>query len=310
MLDREALRMIGVRDDDRVTLQAGPMPAGALLDALMRELASGLDQPVWEVKAGTILLTSDTGTEALRTLAVYDVRDLVSDQSLLADVRASRPMQGAEEPEDESATGATDSPAASFTPNAPAHELLLIILEHIDPDAWIDMGGTRATITDHNGLVIVSAPARLHRQFRDALRRLRRVQAVSVRMVVQVVDLPRDQFSQLNRQFPREGELVVAIMRSKEATICWQAQGTVAAGSALALRSSSEEREVSVDIQATYDRPSGRLQLTIAATMTNGSDRREARTDVAFQLGEGAAIIELAPAEPSSTARLVIVRPM
>jgi hypothetical protein len=311
VLDRESLRAIGVREDDRMTLQLGAIAVSSLLDALTRELASGLDQPMWEVHRGAIVLTSKNGTEALRSLAVYDVRDLVADAVLLGELRATRPAIPVAEDDDGNGVEADEDGEEGDIPViSKAHELLLIILEHLDPDAWVDMGGSLATITEHQSLVMVTAPGRLHRQFRDALRRLRDSQAHSLRLQVQVVDLPRTTFDRLSRQYQHEGELAVALSRGADASVRWQATGTVATGSTLALSSTSDDKSIEVDVKATYDRAAGQLHMEIKAKVANGADRREASTTVQFQLGEGAAILELAPAEVSETARVVVVRPM
>ena len=307
MLDREGLRAIGVRDDDRVSLQAGPMAASALLDALTRELASGLDQPVWDVHRGTIVLTSEDDTEKLRSLHVYDVRDLVADDSLLGELRATRAaVPGAAQ--GEAADVGEDEEEADLPVFSRGHELLLIILEHLDPDAWVDMGGSRATITDHEGLVVVSAPSRLHRQFRDALRRLRDAHVHELRLQVQIIDLPRAKLDELSRQFLHDGELAVALPRDRNAIVRWQTLGTVATGSTLSMRSSSDDKMVEIDLKATFDRVTGRLSMDVNATMEDGADKRNATTAVEFQFSEGAAILELPAAEVSNTARVLIVR--
>jgi len=316
LLDGESLRMIGVREDDRVTLRSSAMPASAVLDSLARELASGLDQPMWEVHHGAIVLTSESGTEAMRSLVVYDVRDLVADDSLLGELRATRakipvpPTARHEDKEEDVENDDEGAEVIAAPPLSHGHELLLIILEHLDPDAWVDMGGTRATITDHDGLVVVTASARMHRKFRDALRRLRQAQAHELRIQAQVIDVPRDTFDQLCKQYHHEGELAVALSRQSEAVVRWQTVGTVATGSSLSLMSASDASAMQVEVKAAFDRPTGELHMDIRALMEEGADRREASTSVRFQFGEGAAILELAPAKPSGTARVIIVRPM
>lgn len=319
MLDEESLRSIGVREDDHVSLRTGHVPASTALDALMRELASGLDQPTWEVHGGAIVVTSESGTHAMRSLVIYDVRDLIGDDSLLGELRAARaniPDFGAGDGDannddgEERPRAEDDAPMANTSNLSAGHELLLIILEHLDPDAWVDMGGSRATITDHQGLVAVTAPTRLHRQFRDALRRLRAAQAGELRLGVHVIDLPRQTLIALEKKYQHEGELAVAMLREPAAVNIWQAVGTVATGAALELASDSDDRTVRVEVKAIYDRTAGALRMDVAAAMTLGADHREARTTVAFQFSEGAAILELPAALPSDTARLVIVRAM
>jgi len=323
LLDPDPLRTIGVREDARVTLHTGQIPASALLDSLMRELAAGLDRPVWEAHAGTVVLTSQKGTEALRSLVVYDVRDLVSDDGLMREIQASRPAIEAPALDDEAAEEHTDDDTRAEKKGegdipevesghdvSRSRELLMIIMEHIDPDAWIDMGGSRATVTDHNGVVIVTACASLHRRIRSALTRLRAIQAHALRIGVYVIDLDRSAFEALGKSFPHEGSLAVALLRHPQTLVRWQSQGTVAVGSALELHSASENSEVSVSVRATFDRPSGRLRADIRAMTAHGADKRSAETSVQFQLGESAAIIELAAAEPTETVRVVIVRPM
>ncbi|NNM27034.1 MAG: hypothetical protein HKO59_13795, partial [Phycisphaerales bacterium] len=202
--DWRALDGIAVSRDDLVDLQLDNVSLATALAALVLQLGDAYDHPQIETHEGMIILTTDEAAAGMRLAEVYDVRDLLRDDTALARLRAATPpidppasIPAPDDPAEgdgDDGDGGDDESAGTPPPVrvlTPGERLMTLIADNVDPEAWLEFGGTRASITEHNGLLMVSAPATTHRRFHDVLRRLRRARPTGVTFTAAVVEVVR-----------------------------------------------------------------------------------------------------------------------
>jgi len=267
----------------------------------------------------------------------------VSKEALSVPPAADEDAAAAEEssdeaPEDEGGSGSDtksrdvddspDAPAAAGPPEFPlpelappagqapprpltaGEELMTLIAEHVDPEAWLEYGGSRARIGERNGVVIVTAPATTHRKLRDVLRRLRRANPSGVTLEAAIVDLPREVFARLARRYELSSSaLGRAIMLADDADLRWQATSVVALGDRLSAESEREGVAVKLALTPRFDRETGILRIEVEVRSSDGGDRRFVSTTVTIPLRQGGAAIELPGATAGPSVRLLVLIP-
>jgi len=337
--DWEALAGILVDEDDEVTLRLESASATTVLAGVAIQLGDDFERPTFEVYAGQVILTTLAGTEEMRSTDAYDVRDLLAAGGALEELRgregagrqtdaaaeagqregeagASRDVGGEAGGEaggdargavnvEELLAGAEEAP-----PPTPGEELMLLIAEHVDPEAWLELGGGRARISEREGVVLVTASATTHRQFRDVLARLRRMNPRGVAMDAAIVDVPRSVVEELTGRFgPGSAGLARAVMDLAEGKPVWQAVSTVALGEQWTVESARGEIAVTVRLTPRFDRETGLLGMAVEARSVEGADRRSVRTTAALQAKGGAVVVELPSATAGARARVLVVIP-
>ena len=325
--DWETLRRLGIRQTDQVWLRLDRTSASTVLAGLALAQGDEFGRPTFESHAGQIVLTTVEATEAMRLVDIYDVRDLIADESLVQGLRERLPIEppetiGDESPSEDAAPedpGADDSPlapsveellseSAAPPPPTPGEELLLLISDHVDPEAWINFGGSRARISERDGVVFVTAPPTTHRKFREVLRQLRMADPASVTIEAAIVDVPREAFGRVVRLFDRStSALVRAIRAESSGTVLWQATSVVAMDELLRVESGDGDVQVTLDLRPGFDRDKGSLIMTVVAATHDGSDHRRVQTTVAFPPGSVAAVIELPAAKVSDEIRVLVL---
>ncbi|MDY7109923.1 MAG: hypothetical protein SYC29_14925 [Planctomycetota bacterium] len=202
------------------------------------------------------------------------------------------------------------SEAMPARPLTPGEELLSLIAEHVDPEAWIEYGGSRARISERDGVLFVTAPPTTHRKFRDALRRLRRTTPSAVLIEAAIVDLPCETFARLNRRYDAAGRaLGRALLAADEAAPLWQAMSAVALGDTLVAESERAGVAVSLHLSPRFDPETGILRLEIDVESTEGEDRRSVATTATIPFRQGGATIELPAATAGESVRLLVLIP-
>ncbi len=185
---------------------------------------------------------------------------------------------------------------------------MLLISDHVDPEAWINFGGSRARITERDGVVFVTAPPTTHRKFREALRYLRMANPASVTIEAMIVDVPRDDFDRVVRRYDRgPSALVGAIRAASTGTVLWQARSIVAMDELLQVESGDGDVKVALDLRPGFDRDKGSLIMSVVASTHHGSDHRRVQTTVAFPPGSVAAVIELPAPKASDEFRVLLL---
>jgi hypothetical protein len=328
--DWEALRRLGISRDDRVTLRINRSDGLSALSALALSLGDVLGKPIIDEHAGQIILTSLEATEPMRVLGVYDVRDLLKNNKLLDELRnedghgddaaATNPEQRPDERHSEPMPNVGTNPTSMTQPqqerggasSASGELLLSLITDHIDPEAWMNFGGTRAKFSDLNGVVMVSATPMTHRKLRDALQKLRAVDPNSLQIDASIVDLPRESLTRLMRQHDRSINSLVTAIRSDPTTVkLWSTTDPAAMNQPLSIQSSAEGVLVRLSLilqcQSLAQPQTGAVNIAVDLTMEEAQDKRTIKTMLAMVGSDRAAMVEVPAAKPTDRARLLLI---
>lgn len=332
--DWPALERLGVYGERRVTLRMNLTSATTVLAALTMTLGDELERPVIESHAGQVVLTTVAGSMPLRTTAVYDVRDLLANESLLKRLREStltppiepqdqqqpdekrgdeQPRQGSDAADPglgEPAPAQGDAPAPPPSPMlTPGEKLLLVITDHVDPEAWINFGGNRGLITEMNGVLMVTATPSTHRRLQSAIRSLRAAAPTSISIEAAIIDLPRSDMPLLVRQSGSNAlTLAQSILQHEHARRLWETSGAVAIDAPLQIESSSADQSIRLSLQPTFDHATGVLEIAVDVTVAQGADKRVLKTVAALSSDFSAAALELPASRPGNEIRLLVLK--
>ncbi|MHC4947638.1 MAG: hypothetical protein ACYTG1_05185 [Planctomycetota bacterium] len=328
--DWPALERLGVEPDDRVSLRLDDTPGLSVLSALALQLGDEFEHATCEVHAGRLLLTTIQATADMRLLDVYDVRDLLADEAVVERLRTEAPPIGppaeddapaepaepGDEPDDDDdpppasrpdAAAGPDLPAPTVRPLTPGEALLLLISDHVDPESWVNFGGSRALIGERDGVLFVTAAPTTHRRFRDALRRLRRSNPAAVRVEAAVVEIAADELARLARRHDAGSRrLAAAVRRSDGATVLWRAATETAVGARYEAATDTPAGGIELVLAPTLDAGRGLVRLEIGLAVRRGDETRELSTTAAFAPRREAAVIEV-PAPAPGERILVLV---
>jgi len=338
--DWPALKRIGVRGHERVSFRLSNASAATVLAGLTLVLGDEFEHPIFEAHGGQIVLSTLAMTAAMQLVDVYDVRDLLADGRAVERLRAELPLPAPPElspeasperpAEDARQTGPQREPDSGSAPQtqeageverllgdvpstrllSPGEELLRLISDHVDPEAWIQFGGSRAKISERNGVLMVTAPPTTHRRLREALRLLRLTIPSSISLDAAIVDLPAVRLTALGRRHERgTAALAEAILAAAEATIRWRTVAVVSIGSVLEVESGWDDVVASLRLRPSFDVETGRLSLAVEASLRLDADHRRVSTTASFAHRRGGAVIELPPARPSDIRRLLVLIP-
>jgi len=342
--DWPALKRIGVRGHERVSFRLSNASAATVLAGLTLMLGDEFEHPIFEAHGGQIVLSTLAMTAAMQLVDVYDVRDLLADGRAVERLRAELPLPAPPEvspepspeasperpAEDARETGPQREPDSGSAPQtqeageverllgdvpstrllSPGEELLRLISDHVDPEAWIQFGGSRAKISERNGVLMVTAPPTTHRRLREALRLLRLTIPSSISLDAAIVDLPAVRLTALGRRHERgTAALAEAILAAAEATIRWRTVAVVSIGSVLEVESGWDDVVASLRLRPSFDVETGRLSLAVEASRRLDADHRRVSTTASFAHRRGGAVIELPPARPSDIRRLLVLIP-
>lgn len=320
-IDWPALSRIGVAKDDRLDFHIKDVPPLAALKAIVSAMDADIDRPVIDASAGQIVVTSPNGLAGLRELAIYDIADILADPTLIdAIALAASPVAAEEDEKDEAEEEAEEAdPTANpnTKPAAPAREpesthttvaaetpmharaerLIEIISEHIDPEGWIDSGGSRGRITSEAGRLIVTATPMTHRQLRSLLATLREQAPTSATITCQIAAVETSALDELlgrsgtsaNRQTTVDAVRALASFRIVAAPRVAAEMGS-AATVAIKNTPSSADGGTTVQCRATptFDRAHKRFGVGVTLELTHGTQSASLDSSVSGALSGGA----------------------
>jgi hypothetical protein len=323
--DWTALERIGVspRDDVRVRLDEAPL--WTILGGIAIQLGDEFERARFETWAGQIVLTSAQGSAAMQATAVYDVRDLVA-AGAAERMRADTDADADADADTDADTDADATPGLgemtappldemlarvrAARPLTPGEELMALVTDHVEPESWSRAGGSRASISERSGVFIVTAPPTTHLRLRRALDRLRAAFFTTVTMDAAIVDVPQATFDRLARRY---GLSTVAfahtVLAAEDAVVRWRSVSSAAVDRTLVIESGGAGTSVTLRLVPSFDRERGTMTVSVAAEMIAGDDRRRVETEVTIAVRTGAVTIQLAPAAPAETVRMLVVIP-
>lgn len=324
--DWDAMIRLGIDEDDELSFRMRDTDALTVLRALALTLGDEFERPIFEVHAGQVVLTSVEATKEMRLLDVYDVRDLLGQPDLIETLRRERPPLPIEiKEEDETAEPSDEKPMEfpvevppvdmpplevpqSSPPMSPGHELMLLLIDHVDPEAWLEYGGNLARIDERDGVLLVTAAPSVHRLMRDALRRLRRTNPSRVEIDISLVDLPRRQFELITQRFIRgSAAYLEALRRNHLGLELWKTSSVVAMTGLYEVDSIRDGISIHLELTPTRDSSRGLIMLEVGIETNHDDDERRVRTTLTFTQGLPGGVIELPAAHAEERIRLLLL---
>jgi type II secretory pathway component GspD/PulD (secretin) len=297
--DWQAVARLTIHHDDRVTLKTNPTVATAVLGALALSVGDEFEHPTFEAHAGQLVLTTIAGTAAMRLTGVYDVRDLLANSEVTAHLGPAQPATAPDQ------QGGNGRPVPT-----PGEQLYMLITDHVDPDAWINFGGDRATVNDRNGVLMVTATPTTHRRFKQAIDALRRANPSSIAIQSAIVDMAREDFDRLSRRYsPNISALASAISADPKTKILWRSDGAVALDRTLEVKSTDGDVEIGLSLSPRFDQSAGLLRIDVAVGTKHGGDVRSLKTSTATAGDAAGVVLELPAAKTAEMLRLLILIP-
>jgi type II secretory pathway component GspD/PulD (secretin) len=191
-IDWQSLDSVGITQDATVTLQLKNVTLRSVLDRVIDQVsASGSNRAGWEISDGVLRIASDEMLRRNVTTLVYDIRDLLLEvpdyndapefdlQSVLQN-SGSGGGGGSQSPFRDTGGGNQNQNQNRRTLEERTDDLLQIVQENIDPEGWIDGGGTTGRVNSLNGNLIITNTPKNHQAIESLLRKLREVRAMQI----------------------------------------------------------------------------------------------------------------------------------
>lgn len=214
----EALAGLQIKPSTKVTLRVPDGSVRDVLAAIMLAIAPQYETPVFDVGAGHVIITTVEGAARLRQTHMYDLRGVLGDDRAEEALRNSLERRDQRNPDaappstappgNPAPTGPDARPEgepddAAATPPEPVTRggrLMSMLIEHIDPEAWLAAGGSRGRIDERDGFLYVTAAPRIHFQLRALLDQLQTLHPRSASIEATLVRLPAEQLELLRRR--------------------------------------------------------------------------------------------------------------
>ena len=322
--DWPALARLGVNPDTMLTLKVVPTSGLRAMSAVAVALGDEFERPVFEAHAGGMVFTTINGAAAMRLTGVYDVRDLLVDSALVKELRESAPMlqPSGVEPADVDAddqpgnageaAGGAGPATGDDRPLSPGEQLIMLVTDHIDPEAWANFGGDRSRISERDGVVILTAAPTIHRQLQAALDLLRKANPRNLVVEAAILDVPRGVYERISRVSGTSTAATSASFKSApESVNLWRAAEPISLGGTLSTASSSKDTKVQVSISPHFDAEAGLLRIDVDASTNSNGDERHVKTTAALAGGASDTVVELPATGTPEFVRLLLltVRP-
>jgi hypothetical protein len=123
-----------------------------------------------------------------------------------------------------------------------------------------------------------------------------------------IVDVPRATYERLSRQTDQTSAAFgLALGDDKATTIVWLADQTVSLGAELSTEAASNNIKIQVAIKPLLDATRGMLMLEVEVSSSAADDQRQVKTTLSMSPSQTCAVVELPPASPSETLRLIVL---
>ncbi|QDU25424.1 hypothetical protein ETAA8_04920 [Anatilimnocola aggregata] len=185
-VNQRALENEGLAVDTPVTISLKSVRVDMLLDLVLEQATTG--SATYVERDGILIISTLANLEGASEVRVYNCRDLLA---MDAPSKPSEKPAAAVAPATVGAGGAAAAPAGVFDGNNPfagletvacqaplseeaqrATALKRLICTAVKPDSWQDSGGF-GTISDYNGLLVVTQNSKTHKQIENVLKMLR-----------------------------------------------------------------------------------------------------------------------------------------
>lgn len=300
-VDWSELALLGVEKDEPVTLMVEKLPATDALAALARVIGEAKERPVLDAAPGLLVLTTADRLEGLRVPAIYDVADILTDPTLLADVADADAPPHAPTRLDATSADAT-------TVEERAKRLVDVLMTQVDPEGWEDVGGSRGRITVEAGRLVVSATPLAHLRLQRLLADLRRESPYAVETSLTIVELPAATAAQLVASSGHDAAaLAASVRKASDAKTVWSPRVVTRFEMPATIETTDAARGAwKATLTPTRDRIARVVTLEVDLELTQGADKVAFRGAVAFEL-EPRPIAIVLPAGSDSAVRRVLL---
>ncbi|MBX3391941.1 MAG: hypothetical protein KF787_04765 [Phycisphaeraceae bacterium] len=188
-IDWPSLESIGITEDTPVSLELRNVVLRSVLDRVMAKIGDDNNRAGWEISDGVLRIASEQLLRKNTVTLVYDIRDLLLEvpdytnapefdlQSVLQSTGQGGGGGGQSPFRDTNQDRGQDArrPLQDRT-----NDLLDIIQQNVDPEGWIDAGGTTGRVQSLNGNLIITNTPKNHQAIDGLLRKLREVRAMQI----------------------------------------------------------------------------------------------------------------------------------
>ncbi len=312
--DWEALRSdLTLERDDRLTLSLRRAPGSVILAGVELELAKIYGRPHFEFDGDRVVLTTRKGAAAFAQTDAYDIRAMLADDHVLAELRRSARIATAAETPPPADDGAPPTEPADVdieinpAPPSPGRAFASLLMRHVAPDEWIAYGGHSAEITERNGVLVISAPPTIHRRLHETIDRLRRLTPLTIEVDVALVTLPRVDWLDLERRRdPRDDIFARRLRRDDRATTAWSTRLRGVFEKPMSVEAATDAGAVRLNAVPRWDHEKHLVNLAIEFEHAAGGEERAAATTVALPADGDVFLLDLPGLDPETVAVLIV----
>lgn len=191
-----------------------------------------------------------------------------------------------------------DPPQVEAAPAPRLPRLVRLLMDHVDPDTWVGLGGVQAKMDETDGLLVVTASPRIHLELERLVDQLNTMQVESVPVEIVVVRVPGAPYELLRRRLgPGSAALARAVVELADSTVLWRSRTIASPNHVASAACSAGSASTSVVIEPSFERTLGRVTLVTSVEVTDGG--RTSSVQGAVVTGtHGAGLLEL-PATPA-----------
>jgi beta-lactamase regulating signal transducer with metallopeptidase domain len=197
-----ALEAAGIDRAAPVTARLRNAKFSKVLQVVLDEVGGDTIKMGYSIDDGVLTITTAEDLNRNTLTKIYDIRDLI------AEVPDYAPPG---EPKAEPKPRPTTEPEQSLT-----EQIVTLIQETVEPDAWRDQGGSVASIRELSGQFIITATPQMHEQIVNLLHQLREARGVQVSVEARFIAITP---ALLDKALG--GKLRGTLAKSSEATV-WQ----------------------------------------------------------------------------------------
>jgi hypothetical protein len=163
----------GLDKDRTITLRADNISVLRLIDKVLQKSSDGFSEATWQMAdTGEMQIGPKSRLNKFRRVQLYDINDLLMEIPEYADVPRidlqsvlqSNSGGGGGQSPFQNAQDNNQNQRRTTERKEKSQEIIDIITQTVEPEQWVDGGGTGGTIRYWQGTIIVNAPDYMHRQ--------------------------------------------------------------------------------------------------------------------------------------------------
>ena len=207
-VDWQSLENQGIDRGTTVSLNLSNVTVETVLNRVMEKISpDAVTGAAWTISDGVLFVASKEQINRQRTLAIYDIRDLIVEVpdyndapefNLQQALQASPGRRGGGGGGGQGAfdQGGDEDPERR-TVEERTNDIIEIITTNVDPDGWRDNGGETGFIQQLGGLLIITNTPANHRAIHSLLGKLREYRAMQINVETRFLLVSQDFFEQI-----------------------------------------------------------------------------------------------------------------